>query len=129
MKEPASLFKALADETRLQMLFLIIQNRELCVCDLEHVLEITQSKASRHLRYLLNSGLVTDRRNKVWIYYRVADNLDPAKQAILNSVAGLLDAEMRDNLQRKLEDWYRQKLCGSHRGKPVFQHLEDQIES
>ena len=58
----ANLFKALADETRLRILALLTDCDELCVCDIEQVLSITQSKASRHLRYLANVGLVEGRR-------------------------------------------------------------------
>jgi ArsR family transcriptional regulator, arsenate/arsenite/antimonite-responsive transcriptional repressor len=45
---------------------------ELCVCDIMGALGITQSKASRHLRYLFNAGLVTDRREGLWMYYRIS---------------------------------------------------------
>lgn len=65
MRNLASVFRALADETRLQMLALIMKYEELCVCDFVNVLEITQSKASRHLRYLLNAGFLQDRREAV----------------------------------------------------------------
>ena len=61
MKETARFFKVLADEARLQMLWLLFNRRELCVCDIMAVLEITQSKASRHLAALRNAGLATDR--------------------------------------------------------------------
>src|SRR5665254_8576 len=70
VRELASMFKALGDETRLEMLALLVQRDELCVCRFEEALGITQSKASRHLRYLLNAGLVTDRRDAVWVHYR-----------------------------------------------------------
>lgn len=75
MKSQARFFKSLADETRLQILFLLSQKEELCVCDIMEVLGITQSKASRHLRTLLHLGWVTDRRDGVWMYYRL--NLTP----------------------------------------------------
>ena len=74
MKTYAEIFKALADETRLTMLALLLWHGELCVCDVERVLEISQSKASRHLRYLKNAGLIDDRRDGLWIHYRVADS-------------------------------------------------------
>jgi ArsR family transcriptional regulator len=45
---------------------------ELCVCDIMMVLGITQSKASRHPRYLDHLGWVTDRREGWWMYYRLA---------------------------------------------------------
>ena len=62
MKEAARFFKILADESRLKMLWLLFNRRELCVCDIMAVLEITQSKASRHLATMRNVGIVTDRR-------------------------------------------------------------------
>jgi len=119
MREPAALFRALADETRLQMLALIHKHSELCVCDLENVLEISQSKASRHLRYLLNAGLVHDRREAVWIYYRIAENLDPAPLAVLNSIPKLLDPNQMAELERRMSVWLGRKSCGTSRGKAV----------
>jgi ArsR family transcriptional regulator len=72
MKNEARLFKSLGDETRLMILWLLMQKEELCVCDIMGVLCITQSKASRHLRYLFHLGWVTDRRDGLWMYYRIA---------------------------------------------------------
>lgn len=72
MRNSAELFKALADETRLRILNLLVRG-ELCVCDIMAVLDIGQSKASRHLAYLRNVGLVEDRRNGVWMYYTLAE--------------------------------------------------------
>jgi ArsR family transcriptional regulator len=71
MKKTAKLFKALSDETRLRILALLTAG-ELCVCDLMAVLELPQSTVSRHLAYLRNAGLVEDRRQGVWMYYRLA---------------------------------------------------------
>jgi ArsR family transcriptional regulator len=72
MKDAAQLFKALADETRLRILHLLLKG-ELCICDLVAVLELPQPKVSRHMAYLKNAGLVTDRRKAVWIYYSIAE--------------------------------------------------------
>ena len=124
MRDPALLFRALADETRLQMLYLIRQHQELCVCDLENVLGIGQSKASRHLRYLLNAGLVQDRREAIWIYYRIAENLKPPQTAILESVEQLLDPLKLRDLNSKLVDWREQKKCGVTRDKFVARSLK-----
>ena len=62
MREAARFFKALSDESRLKMLWLLFNRQELCVCDVMAVLEITQSKASRHLSALRHIGIATDRR-------------------------------------------------------------------
>ena len=68
MQDVIELFKALADETRLRILNLLYE-RELCVCDVMAVLNITQSKASRHLIVLKRAGLASDRREAQWMYY------------------------------------------------------------
>ena len=65
------LFKALGDETRLRILNLLLRG-ELCVCDIMKILEMGQSKVSRHLAYLRNAGLVTDRREGLWMHYSLA---------------------------------------------------------
>ncbi len=62
------LFKTLADETRLRILSILVQG-ELCVCDIVKILDMGQSKISRHLAHLRNAGLVSDRRDGVWMYY------------------------------------------------------------
>lgn len=72
MKQTARLFKTLADETRLRILALLSRG-ELCVCDLMAALELPQSTVSRHLATLRNTGLVEDRRQGVWMYYRLAE--------------------------------------------------------
>lgn len=74
MKNLAKIFKALSAETRLRILALLTHG-ELCVCDLMAVLQLPQSTVSRHLAYLRNTGLVVDRREGAWMYYRLEDHL------------------------------------------------------
>jgi len=71
MRAEARFFKSLADETRLKILWLLLEGGELCVCDVIGALGITQSKASRHLRYLYHLGWVTDRREGLLMNYRL----------------------------------------------------------
>ena len=72
MNKLVQLFKGLADTNRIRILNLLLHG-ELCVCDIQHVLESPQPNVSRHLTYLKNSGLVLDRREGLRIYYRLAD--------------------------------------------------------
>jgi ArsR family transcriptional regulator, arsenate/arsenite/antimonite-responsive transcriptional repressor len=102
-RELAGLLKALADETRLQMLALLLERPELCVCHFERTLSIGQSKASRHLRYLLNAGLVADRRDGVWMHYRLAEELPAKRQLILDAVSQNLDPVLLEDLRARLE--------------------------
>jgi ArsR family transcriptional regulator len=71
VRDVAQFFKILADEARLQILWLLFNHRELCVCDIMEALGITQSKASRHLATLRHAGLVVDRKDGAWSYYSI----------------------------------------------------------
>jgi len=71
--DPARLFKCLGDETRLMLTLLICREEELCVCEMTHALEESQPKVSRHLAQLRNCGLLDDRREGQWVYYRLSD--------------------------------------------------------
>jgi ArsR family transcriptional regulator len=90
MYDLAQQFKALSEDVRLQILALIFRHDELCVCEIERFLGVSQSKASRHLRYLLNAGLVNDRRDGLWIYYRAADPTTDKQRTLIAAVRQLL---------------------------------------
>jgi ArsR family transcriptional regulator, arsenate/arsenite/antimonite-responsive transcriptional repressor len=83
MQKPAKLFKALSDETRLRILHLLVVAEEICVCDMETVLECSQAKISRHLAILKNSGLVEDRREGLWVLYSLVKPSDSTHAAVL----------------------------------------------
>ena len=80
-----SLFKTLADATRLRILGLLLAG-EVCVCDIHESLKIPQSKASRHLAYLRRSGLVATRRDGLWIHYSLGALSDPVLAALADAV-------------------------------------------
>lgn len=65
-------FHALSDETRLHILDRLSQGEQ-CVCDLTDFLETGQSRLSFHLKTLKEAGLIEDRREGRWVYYRVND--------------------------------------------------------
>ena len=112
MRDLANSFKALADETRLKMLFLLFLKGELCVCDFEQVLQISQSKASRHLRYLLNAGFLSDRRNGVWVHYRIKEKLSKDHSVLLHPTSKVLDNHEMGKLLENLEKWLEIRNSG-----------------
>ncbi|MBA1146294.1 metalloregulator ArsR/SmtB family transcription factor [Ectothiorhodospiraceae bacterium WFHF3C12] len=67
--------KLLADPTRLRALLLLAREGELCVCELVHALDVSQPKISRHLAQLRNASVVADRRDAVWVHYRLSEAL------------------------------------------------------
>ncbi len=67
------IFKALSEEPRVRILHLLMQNKELSISDLELILDFTQTKTSRHLIYLKNSGLLGSRRTDQWMFYYILE--------------------------------------------------------
>jgi ArsR family transcriptional regulator len=110
MKKQAQFFKGLADETRLMILWLLMGEDELCVCDIMSVLRITQSKASRHLRYLYNLGLVTDRRDGLWMNYRLAVAPGSQEEKQLKLLVEMLATQPEaEVLKKRLKQWLEGK--------------------
>lgn len=92
MSKASALFKALSDPTRLRILHLLSRG-ELCVCDLMAVLDITQSKTSRHLIYLKHAGLVKDRKEGQWSYYSLIRSGDILHRKVVELLTGIVDTE------------------------------------
>ena len=93
----SQIFRACADESRLRILHLIFLNGEMCISDLEKILEFTQAKTSRHLIYLKNSGILSYRRYNHWVFYQVKDEVGE----ILKQIFSFLnkDAQLQKDQQ------------------------------
>jgi ArsR family transcriptional regulator len=87
MNNPEELFFLLSDETRLRCILLLQKENELCVCELTHVIEVSQPKISRHLALLRSSGLVLDERREQWVYYRLNGKIKPWIHKIIVSIS------------------------------------------
>jgi ArsR family transcriptional regulator len=75
-------FHAVAEETRLSIVRLL-SGGERCVCELQEELGAAQSRLSFHLKKLRDAGLVEDRRDGRWVYYRlVPEALDEMRKAL-----------------------------------------------
>ncbi|MCO6057819.1 metalloregulator ArsR/SmtB family transcription factor [Pseudomonas sp. MOB-449] len=83
---PVTVFKCLADETRARLMLLITREEELCVCELTCALDESQPKVSRHLAQLRTGGLLADRRQGQWVYYRLHPDLPNWVHGVLATV-------------------------------------------
>lgn len=72
LKDLADFFKVFGDSTRIQILYVLFQS-EVCVCDLAHVLNMSQSAISHQLRILKQMKLVSNRREGKTVFYSLAD--------------------------------------------------------
>ena len=88
------IFKAFSDQSRIRILHLIYQNQEMCISDLEIILDFTQTKTSRHLTYLKNAGILSSRKQDQWTFYFI-------NEEVLDIVDKLLSYLNRDPLLQK----------------------------
>ena len=118
MKEMERVFKALADTTRLRILNLLLHG-ELCVCDIQSVLDSPQPNVSRHLTYLKNAGLVRDRRKGPRMYYSLAQDRAGIHKDLFPFLSGLFKQPkiLKDDL-RKLRKAVKRGNCHTHNWKP-----------
>ncbi len=90
--EPVVFFRALADATRLRCVVLLRREGELCVCEFTHALGLVQPKISRHLAQLREAQIVLDRREGLWVRYRLHPDLPAWAIAALDAaVVGAAD--------------------------------------
>ena len=85
--DTAGLLKALADPTRLAMVWCLRQaEAPVCICDFTATFELGQPTISHHMGKLKAAGLVESEKHGLWIYYRLRDDLAPATVALLGTL-------------------------------------------
>lgn len=111
MNLPVSIMKALADETRLRIVALLLCERELCVCDIVDAVKLPQSTVSRHLSHLRRSGLVRDRRCGNWMYYSLIEE----KEGFQSGLLDFLRRSVGELPSVKADRAYLESICVSSR--------------
>ena len=108
----AAIFRALAETSRMRVLALLLAaNKELCVCELVDSLEEPQYRVSKSLRALHKLGLVSERRDGKWTYYRVAKANDACLEAIHKAVMAIPREILRRD-QAELARRFRLRVGG-----------------
>lgn len=82
--DQADFFKCLSDPTRLDILKIILERQNVCVCEITESLQLSQPKISRHLALLRNLLILLDERKGQWVYYRLNPDLPEWASSILN---------------------------------------------
>lgn len=113
MKAAATqIFKALGDQNRLRIMKMLEQ-RELCVCEIRTVLKLSNSTVSEHLAVLRDVGLIRDTKSGKWVNYRL--NKCTSNQLIQNTLHFLKQSLASDGLLKsditKVKKVDRTKIC------------------
>lgn len=74
-KDACVLFKALSDESRLKIVKALLKNKEICACKLLDVVNCSQPTLSHHMKVLIKSGLVCERKEWKWTHYSLDEKL------------------------------------------------------
>ena len=93
-------FKALSDETRLLLLLLLVKQKELCVCDYTHLLNLSQPMVSRHLAVLRKAQLVCASKRGQWVYYRLHGSLAKWQLQLLEITASQYQTQLAGILEK-----------------------------
>ena len=105
MIDPDSFFSALSNTIRLRALLLLEAESELCVCELTQAIGAAQPAISRHLAHLREAGIVLDRREGLWIHYRLHPNLPDWALTVLSETAkGVMQQSPFANDRAQLAD-------------------------
>lgn len=106
------IYKALSDENRLRMINLLLQ-RELCVCEIESVLEMSQTNVSRHLLKLRHADVVESEKKAQWVYYSIRrDFVDQNPHLIAHLKAkSLQDPQMRQDVEKLITNVTPLNMC------------------
>jgi ArsR family transcriptional regulator len=110
MSDLVKIFKALSDETRLRIIKLLEQG-ELCVCDITAALDMVQPKVSFHLSALKEAGLLSDRKQGKWIHYRLND-ADLFKRMLMVSICEKADSVLIPEDRKRLAGFLKKKKTG-----------------
>jgi ArsR family transcriptional regulator len=111
VNEIIDLFKALSDETRLRILAIILTG-EMCVCEIESSLGLSQSNASRHLATLKNAGFLSSRKCSQWTYYKMNEVFCEKNRLLIDYLTVKLQAlpcYAQDNL--RANDCKNSNMC------------------
>jgi ArsR family transcriptional regulator len=112
--QPQTIFQALADQTRLRVMrLLIVTDERVCLCELVDSLLMSQYKLSRHVKALRQSGLLSATRDGRWIYHRLVKKPDHLLH-LHQTIESLPDPEsvFTEDLKR-----FEERLCLRQSGR------------
>ncbi|MGJ3495600.1 Cadmium efflux system accessory protein [Piscirickettsia salmonis] len=110
-KKLSKILKAFSDENR-RLILWFLQKRELCVCELEQLLPISQPTISNHLRMLSDLDLVDSYKEGRWVIYQKKYNQDALVISILKSIYCVMDlTEQYESQLEKLKIICKDNLC------------------
>ncbi|MGA9408474.1 MAG: metalloregulator ArsR/SmtB family transcription factor [Bacteroidota bacterium] len=111
-REQVNVFKALSDPNRIRIMKMVIE-RELCMCEVREILDLSNSTVSKHLTILRDAGLLLDSKDGKWVNFRLNDK---SEHRLIRSAISLIqnsfddDEKVQEDL-KKVHKVDRKKIC------------------
>ena len=114
LKNMTRVLKALADENRIRILYLLSERKDLCVCEIRDIIGLSQPTISSHLKILENNNLIAFDKDGKWVNYNMNPDLDIKIKEILENIFAMIkeDNEIKKDHSRVCKV-NRKKLCGA----------------
>ena len=118
MNNLLSVLKAMSDKNRLRILNSLLSHEELCACQITELLQVAGATASRHLSLMVNSGILKNRKNGRWVYFRINAediSLDPIFKWVKHKLEGSNQVTKDQNALKKILLVSCEDLCRKQR--------------
>ena len=114
MKQFIKVMKALSDENRVRIVKML-QQKVMCVCEIQTALGLAQSTVSKHLKILEDAGITTSSKEGLWVNYRLADGTQsPYAASMLGNLRHWLGTEVSVvAIMERLPEIRRENICGN----------------
>ena len=112
MKDFVKVMKALSDPNRIKIVKLL-QHKQLCVCEIQVLLDISQPSVSKHLKVLENAGIVQSLKDGLWVNYQLSDgSISPYVSSIIGNLRHWLNDDPQiSDMVLKLPQTQRETIC------------------
>ncbi len=112
MKTFLKVMKALSDPSRVKIMKML-QQKVMCVCEIQAALSVAQSTASKHLQILEDAGLIASKKDGLWVNYQVADGSEnPYAATLIGGLKHWLDGDQEiKKLAERLPRIRRESIC------------------
>jgi ArsR family transcriptional regulator, arsenate/arsenite/antimonite-responsive transcriptional repressor len=126
MDKTLSLLKAISDKNRLRVFSVLLVHNELCACQITEFLQVAGATASRHLSLMVNAGILLNRKQGRWVYFRLNRedlSLDPFLQWVNRKVEHCTQVEQDLAVLKKILHIPCEELTQKQRNRGICSKL------
>lgn len=105
------ILKALSDENRMRIVNILLPG-ELCVCEIEYLLNMTQTNVSRHLKILKTAGIIERNKQAQWIHYHISESFKEKNPDLVRYIQDNMDNIPACRADKENYSKYRESGCG-----------------